>query len=150
MEGYKGTKIVAITDRNGLPVAVYTYSASPYEVTLVEETLLSRFILNKPKIVTANKAYDSDKIDVIFKNKSIYLIASHKADRKRAKTQDESKLRRYGSTRIGNGIFFCSDAVYRSGQMSYDYYERNFLGFIQISDILKLLNNYFRDQFQKI
>jgi hypothetical protein len=35
----KGTKIMAVADRHGLPVAVSIASASPHEVTLVTQTL---------------------------------------------------------------------------------------------------------------
>src|ERR1041384_4560519 len=35
----KGTKLMAIADAAGLPLAVYTASASPHEVTLVEATV---------------------------------------------------------------------------------------------------------------
>jgi len=36
----KGSKLMAITDASGLPLAVYTDSASPHEVTLVQATLI--------------------------------------------------------------------------------------------------------------
>jgi hypothetical protein len=39
----KGTKIMAVADRTGLPVAIHVASASPHEVTLVEATLAQRF-----------------------------------------------------------------------------------------------------------
>jgi serine phosphatase RsbU (regulator of sigma subunit) len=35
----KGTKLMAVADRSGLPVAAHAASASPHEVTLVKETL---------------------------------------------------------------------------------------------------------------
>jgi Transposase DDE domain len=35
----KGTKIMAIADRHGLPVAVHVESATPHEVTLVKATV---------------------------------------------------------------------------------------------------------------
>jgi transposase len=41
----KGTKIVAVADRHGLPVAVSIASASPHEVTLVGQTLAEMVIL---------------------------------------------------------------------------------------------------------
>ena len=58
----KGTKIMAITDSNGLPVSICTTSASPHEVTLVEETLDASFVeeshldslATKPMTVTSS------------------------------------------------------------------------------------------------
>jgi len=35
----KGTKLMAVADGAGLPLAIYATSASPHEVTLVEDTL---------------------------------------------------------------------------------------------------------------
>ena len=35
----KGTKVMAIADRAGLPLAVHMEAASPYKVILVEPTL---------------------------------------------------------------------------------------------------------------
>src|ERR1700745_4411760 len=40
----KGTKIMAVADRRGLPIAVCTESATPHEVTLVQQTLAEIFV----------------------------------------------------------------------------------------------------------
>ena len=40
----KGTKIVAVADRRGLPIAVCTESATPHEVTLVQQTPAEIFV----------------------------------------------------------------------------------------------------------
>jgi transposase len=133
---------MAITDRNGLPVSVSTHSASPHEVTLVEETLSRRFIRNKPKRIIADKAYDSDKLDLVLKKKGIELIAPHKANRIKKKTQDGRSLRRYRN-RWKIERFFAWLQTYRRCQTRYDYYEKNFLGFLQIACILILCKNYF-------
>ena len=45
----KGTKIMAFSDGSSSPLALYTESASPHEVTLVEPTLASGFLKEKPK-----------------------------------------------------------------------------------------------------
>jgi hypothetical protein len=45
----KGTKIMAIADRNGLPVSVCTESATPHEVTLAVSTLLKMAIPDAPQ-----------------------------------------------------------------------------------------------------
>ena len=44
----KGTKIMAICDRHGLPLAVHVASASPYEPHLVPATLDARFLPELP------------------------------------------------------------------------------------------------------
>ncbi len=129
---------MAITDRNGLPIALSTHSASPHEVTLVEATLSRRFIRNKPKTIIADKAYDSDNLDILLKKKGIELIAPHKRNRKKKKTQDGRKLRRYRN-RWKIERFFVWLQTYRRCQTRYDYYilrKRSFLGFLQLSCML--------------
>ncbi|MFN4289562.1 MAG: IS5/IS1182 family transposase, partial [Permianibacter sp.] len=58
----KGTKIMAIADRHGLPVAACIESASPHEVTLVEKTLAASFLEEAPVRMIGDKAYDSDAL----------------------------------------------------------------------------------------
>jgi hypothetical protein len=45
----KGTKIMAVADRNGLPVFVCAESATPHEVTLPMSTLLQMVVPEAPK-----------------------------------------------------------------------------------------------------
>jgi hypothetical protein len=49
----KGTKIMAIADRQGLPVAVYVESATPHEVTLVRATQPSGLSGRSPRVSSA-------------------------------------------------------------------------------------------------
>jgi hypothetical protein len=44
----KGSKIMAFSDGSSIPLALHTESASPQEVTLVEATLESSFLKEKP------------------------------------------------------------------------------------------------------
>lgn len=91
----KGTKIMLIGDANGLPVAAHVASASPREITLVEETLDSAWIVGTPEKLIGDKAYDSDGADAkLLEERQIELIAPNKENRIR-KTQDGRKLRRY-------------------------------------------------------
>ena len=45
----KGTKLMAMADGAGLPIAISIGSASPHEVKLVETTLKARFTKVRPK-----------------------------------------------------------------------------------------------------
>ena len=54
---------MAVADRHGLPVAVCITSASPHEVTLVDETLDAMFVDDVPAVLIGDKAYDSDPLD---------------------------------------------------------------------------------------
>ncbi len=91
----KGTKLMAVADGFGLPVAVHTTSASPHEVRLVRQSVCGRFTDERPEKMIGDKAYDSDPLDAELKQLDIELIAPHKANRKKARTQDGRKLRRY-------------------------------------------------------
>jgi len=54
---------MAITDRSGLPVAVWVASASPHEVTFVDETLDACLTLELPERLIGDKGFDSDALD---------------------------------------------------------------------------------------
>src|SRR5262249_43309454 len=56
----KGTKIMGIADRHGLPLALRAESASPSEVKLVEATLEDRLVADVPERLIGDKGYDSD------------------------------------------------------------------------------------------
>ena len=92
----KGTKIMAFSDGSSIPLALYTESASPHEVTLVGATLASGFLKDKPERLVGDKAYDSDPLDkALLEQEGIEMIAPHRRNRKKRKTQDGRKLRRY-------------------------------------------------------
>jgi hypothetical protein len=54
---------MAIADRHGLPLAAGIASASPHEVTLVEETLDNGFLDDAPQRLIGDRAYDSNALD---------------------------------------------------------------------------------------
>lgn len=91
----KGTKVMALVGRDGLPIAIHIESASPNEVTLVETTLASRFVMARPQHLIGDGAYDSDPFDAQLRAKGIELIAPHRINRVKPATQDGHKLRRY-------------------------------------------------------
>lgn len=91
----KGSKIVVIAEKSGLPVAVHVTSASPGEATLVEDTLDVRFTTEQPVILIGDRAYDSDPLDATLAHRGIKLVAPHRRNRVRKKTQDGRTLRRY-------------------------------------------------------
>ena len=78
----KGTKLMAMTDRSGLPIAISVRNASPHEVTLVEPTLETRFIKELPERLIGDKAYDSDPLDKKLAENGVALMAPHRSHRK--------------------------------------------------------------------
>jgi transposase len=84
----KGSKIMAICDRHGLPVAVHVASAAPYEPHLVPATLDARFLPDLPTRLIGDRAYDSDALDELLMTRyGIEMIAAHRRGR-RTLTQD--------------------------------------------------------------
>ena len=81
----KGTKLMAVADGSSLPIAVSLASASPHEVTLVEQTLEARFVEEKPKRLIGDRAYDSDLLDAELGLQSIEMIAPHRRRRLKPK-----------------------------------------------------------------
>ena len=69
-------------------VALSVGSASPHEVKLVEKTLEDRLVGEKPERLIGDRAYDSDPLDENLAEQGILLIAPHKSNRKKPKTQD--------------------------------------------------------------
>ena len=126
----KGSKIMAIADAGGLPVSLAVASASPHEVTLVEETLGRRFVEELPERLVGDKAYDSDSLDTRMKEQGIEMIAPNRKNRK--KTQDGRKLRRY-RRRWKVERLFAWLQHFRRVLVRWDYYPQNYLGFVQIA-----------------
>lgn len=56
----KGSKIMAVADRQGLPVAVHVESATPHEVRVVQATLANRSVRQLPARLIGDNAYESD------------------------------------------------------------------------------------------
>ena len=92
----KGMKIKRIVDRHGPPLAVSAHAAKHHEVKLVQ--LCFDFYMieaAKPENLVGGRAYDSDKLDEELREEGIEMIAPHRKNRKRKKTQDGRWLRRY-------------------------------------------------------
>ena len=132
---------MAVADGFGLPLAVYTESASPHEVQLVEQTLLARFTDVRPVRLIGDKAYDSDPLDAELKEQGIEMIAPRKQNRKKPKTQDGRCLRRY-KRRWKVERFFAWLQSFRRVATRFDYRAENYLGFVHRACIVILLRSY--------
>ena len=91
----KGVKIMAIVNRHGLPLSVSTHAANHHAVTLVQLSFKFYMIEAKPENLIGDRAYDSDPLDAELRKDGINMIAPHKSNRKKRKTQDGRRLRRY-------------------------------------------------------
>ncbi len=138
----KGVKILAIVDKEGLPLAVSTHAANHHEVTLVQLSFDFYMVEAKPEKLIGDKAYDSDYLDNELKKDGIDLIAPHRSNRKLSnKTQDGRSLRRY-RRRWKAERFFAWLQYKRRLITRWEYYPHNFLGFLQLASTLILLNQF--------
>src|SRR5260221_1658381 len=137
----KGSKIMAIADRHGLPVACSIASASPHETQLVEATVEQRFTRAKPRRMIGDRAYDSDPLDQHLRKKhGIRLIAPHKYNRYRKITQDGRELRRY-CRRWKIERLFAWLHNFRRLVTRWERHQANFLGMLQLGCLVILLRH---------
>jgi transposase len=138
----KGSKIMAIADGHGLPIAVYVASAAPHETKLVEPTLQSCCAPQLPKKLIGDLAYDSDPLDQeLRQNHGVELIAPHKKNRSKAKTQDGRLFRRY-RRRWKIERLFAWFHNFRRVVTRWEYRDDNFFGMVQLACVLILLKRY--------
>ncbi len=132
---------MAIADALGLPIAVGIASASPHEVTLVEETLDNAFVADALHRLIGDKAYDSNGLDErLLEERGIELIAPNLSSRKR-KSQDGRPLRRY-RRRWKIERLFAWLHNYRRLVIRYERHAENFLGFVHLGCICILFRHY--------
>jgi transposase len=130
---------MAIADRSGLPIAACIASASPHEVTLVEQTLDARFLERTPERLIGDRAYDSNVLDErLRRERGIELIAPHVGTRN--KTQDGRPLRRY-RRRWKIERLFAWLHNFRRLVTRHERHAENFLGFLQLGCICILLRH---------
>lgn len=138
----KGSKLLAVADAAGFPLALHTTSATPHEVSLVLDTLEQSLLNEKPERLIGDKAYDSDNLDAQLAQQGTEMIAPHKYNRKPAhKTQDGRPLRRY-KRRWKVERLFAWLQNFRRVLTRFDFYPENYLGFVHVACIKILLKSY--------
>ena len=132
---------MAITDALGLPIAIGIASASPHEVTLVEETLDNAFLADAIHRLIGDKAYDSNALDEhLLEERGIELIAPNLSSRRR-QTQDGRPLRRY-RRRWKVERLFAWLHNFRRLVIRYERHAENFLGFVHLGCIAILFRHF--------
>ncbi len=95
---------MVVVDGQGVPLGKQLYSASPNEVRLAEETLAAIRVTRQRRggrprqnvrRVIADRAFDSDPLRARLAARGIELIAPHRWNRSKPRTQDGRALRRY-------------------------------------------------------
>jgi transposase len=103
-------------------------------------TLASAFLgeHSQPKGLIGDKAYDSDPLDELLLETGIEMIAPHRQNRKKRKSQDGRKLRRYKRRWKAERLIAWLQ-TFRRLVVRYEYKEENFLGMAQLGCIVILL-----------
>jgi transposase len=138
----KGTKIMAVADRSGVPVAIHTSSASPHEVTLVGATLAEAFVDDQPRRLIGDRAYDSDKLDAELLDYGVVMIAPHRGNRVAPASQDRRALRRY-KRRWKIERVFAWLQNFRRLLNRHEYHLDNFTGFVHLACLVIMMRKYF-------
>jgi transposase len=134
----KGSKIMALGDAHGLPLAIHTEAASPSEVTLAETTLNKCLVREKPWRLIADKAYDSDPLRKRLLDQEVLLLAPHRRTRSKPPFNDGRWLRRYRK-RWKIERLFAWLHNFRRLVVRWEYHAENFLAFLQLGCAIILL-----------
>jgi transposase len=93
---------MVVASGQGIPLGVQLASASPHEATLIESTLEKVSVPRRrgrprknPQRLIYDRAADSDPLRKRLRRRGIDLICPHKSNRRKPRTQDGRKLRRY-------------------------------------------------------
>lgn len=138
----KGSKLMAIADSHGLPLAICAESASPAEIKLVAQTLEQRFVADVPEKLIGDKAYDSDRLDAeVLEGFGAEVIAPHRLGRRKDnKTQDGRPLRRF-RRRWKVERLFAWLYNFRRLVVRYEYHVENYVGLVQLACVVILLRH---------
>jgi transposase len=137
----KGSKIMALVDKDSRPIAAIATSAQPHEITLLDKTLEDIPQSLSVKKIVGDKAYDSDKHDKKLATKGIELIAPHKKNRTAPKTQDGRKLKAYKKRWVVERFF----AWMKPARRLLNRFDRKlavFQAFLHIFSTLTLIKEY--------
>jgi transposase len=133
---------MVVADATGLPVAVCTESATPHEVTLVQQTLAEIFVAEPIERLIGDNAYDSDRLDQDLAETGVEMITPHRSNRKN-RTQDGRVLRRY-HRRWKIERLFAWLQNYRRLTVRWEYRPENFLGMLHFACALILMRYFMR------
>lgn len=91
----KGTKLMLLTEGQGLPIAAFTISAQVSEVNTIETLVDIQVAGQRPERLLYDKAADADWLRTALAQRGIEQITPHRTGRKKPSRTDRRKLRRY-------------------------------------------------------
>jgi transposase len=91
----KGTKLMLMTEAQGIPISAFTTSAQDAEVNTIETLVDLRVTRKRPEYLLYDKAADADWLRDALEQRGIALVTPHRDGRKKPSRQDGRSLRRY-------------------------------------------------------
>ena len=128
----EGTRIMAIADRAGLPVAACISSASPAEVALGDDTLDSGFLEVEPEIMIGDKAYDAQTIIEFIKTQGSNPVIPPKKNRIEQREYDKHLYKERHLVEC----FFCKLKEFRRIATRYEKLSVTYLAMVTIASCL--------------
>jgi transposase len=130
-----------LVDGDGTPLGATIASASEAEVNLIEPLIANRTCQRSPQRLIYDKAADSDPLRGRLADDQIELICPHRKSRKRPRTQDGRKLRRYKRRyKVERTISWLFN--YRRLLVRYDFWDHIFEGFLQLGCLFTILKGF--------
>ncbi len=134
----KGTKILLMTDGEGIPLAAFTTSANHAEVNTIETLVDNQVLAKQSSRLIYDRAADADWLRASLKVRGIELICPHRRGRKKPPLQDGRSLRRYARRyKIERTISWLTSL--RRLVTRYEYHDNIFEGFVQLGCLFIIL-----------
>jgi len=131
---------MVLVERQGLPLGICLASASPNEVTLVDQTLAARVTPRRrnPRRLVGDRAYDSDPLREHLAARGITLISPYRDYRINRPYDDRRRMRVYNERWIIERTIAWFGA-FRRLLMRHERSARMFLAFFQFAAALIVL-----------
>ena len=123
---------MALVEANGLPIALELHPANRHEVGLALDLVQGCWTDALPERVIGDKAYDSDGLDEQMADGGVEMIAPHRKNRTKPRTQDGRCLRR-AKRRWKVERFFSWLQNFRHLVVRYERKSANFMGFVLLA-----------------
>lgn len=140
--GGNTTKLMALADRDGLPLSVEIASGSRHDVVLVDQTLEAAFVRWLPERLIGDRAFDSGKLAAsLSTQRHIELIAPKRGGKRPSRRQQDGRaMRRYKRRWLVERLFAWLKR-FRRISTRWECKASNFLGFVHLGCIMILLRH---------
>lgn len=126
------TKIMALADSAGLPIAVTVAEGSRHDVSLVDQTLEEAVVRHLPRRLIGDKAFDSAQLAGSLRDERDVELIAPKRKGSRRRQQDGRAMRRY-KRRWKVERLFGWIKRFRRVATRWDTISDNYLGFVQLA-----------------